>query len=402
MHYENNAPILTIPTLTRLFEVSHWGNLAVEDHVSMRHDGASLRGPFSRYEYQMNQRASGISAVKELKENLPSGAVDVYYRDDIGNISTSHFSQRKDKALFEFQPRFPIFGGWKTEFYMGYNLPLGNVLTSSGSKFELTVPFGVDLEGVDFVVDHLVLKFILPEGASNMDFHPGTIKVDKEWEEKHFTYLDISGRPVYVVEKKNVAKDEMKSLVKLSYTFHTISLLAEPAMLIVTYFLLLLAVIVYNRFSISISGDERGKETAAQMYEYLTSFVQHVRKAENAFKERESLVEGQLNTKGGLDDYVSLRSAIDTTTDKASKKIAQLAKAVEKIDAKVGALMKEVPSKQKLMAKAQAELHKFRMTKRDAKQTKAAYDEKKQQLQAALEQAREELLACTSTISSEL
>lgn len=66
IHYENNTPFLTISSITRTIEVSHWGNIAVEETIDLRHTGAVLKGPFSRYDYQ-RQSDSGISSVKSFK-----------------------------------------------------------------------------------------------------------------------------------------------------------------------------------------------------------------------------------------------------------------------------------------------------------------------------------------------
>lgn len=66
IHYENNAPFLTISSITRTIEVSHWGNIAVEETIDLRHTGAYLKGPFSRYDYQ-RQSDSGISSIKSFK-----------------------------------------------------------------------------------------------------------------------------------------------------------------------------------------------------------------------------------------------------------------------------------------------------------------------------------------------
>ena len=44
-----------------------------------------------RYEYQ--RESSGVSSVKNFKTLLPASSKDVYYRDDIGNISTSHMKE---------------------------------------------------------------------------------------------------------------------------------------------------------------------------------------------------------------------------------------------------------------------------------------------------------------------
>ena len=52
IHYENNSPFLMVSKLERIIEVSHWGNIAVEETLDVLHTGARLKGPFSRYDYQ--------------------------------------------------------------------------------------------------------------------------------------------------------------------------------------------------------------------------------------------------------------------------------------------------------------------------------------------------------------
>lgn len=39
IHYENNGPFLKVVELERIIEVSHWGNIVVEEHVHIRHTG---------------------------------------------------------------------------------------------------------------------------------------------------------------------------------------------------------------------------------------------------------------------------------------------------------------------------------------------------------------------------
>ncbi len=39
VHFENNGPFLAVVELLRVIEVSHWGNVAVEEHVHIRHIG---------------------------------------------------------------------------------------------------------------------------------------------------------------------------------------------------------------------------------------------------------------------------------------------------------------------------------------------------------------------------
>lgn len=162
VHYENNSPFLAVTSMTRVIEVSHWGNVAVEETYDIRHTGAKLKGSFSRYDYQ---RQSAHSSIKSFKTVLPASAADVYYRDEIGNISTSNMREMDDAVELELRPRFPLFGGWKTHYVIGYNVPSYQYLwTDGGSKFALKMPF-VDHIFDNQVVDEMVLKIILPEGS---------------------------------------------------------------------------------------------------------------------------------------------------------------------------------------------------------------------------------------------
>lgn len=68
----------------------------------------------------------------DLQTVLPAAARDVYYRDEIGNISTSAMRELDDMVEVELRPRFPLFGGWKTKYTIGYNVPSYQYLFNSG------------------------------------------------------------------------------------------------------------------------------------------------------------------------------------------------------------------------------------------------------------------------------
>lgn len=99
VHYENNSPFLVAENLKRTIEVSHWGNIAVEEEIELVHVGAKLKGSFSRYEYQ-RESTSGLSSVKSFKTILPAAASDVYYRDEIGKKIISYFPTTYKKNIF--------------------------------------------------------------------------------------------------------------------------------------------------------------------------------------------------------------------------------------------------------------------------------------------------------------
>lgn len=100
LHFENESPFQTVTWSEREVEVSHWGSVAVEEHFELVHTGAKLKHGFSRLDYQMkNQKGASF---QQLISHLPLTATDTYYRDVIGNISTSHVRQSdKDYLVME-------------------------------------------------------------------------------------------------------------------------------------------------------------------------------------------------------------------------------------------------------------------------------------------------------------
>ncbi|XP_076447729.1 dolichyl-diphosphooligosaccharide--protein glycosyltransferase subunit 1-like [Babylonia areolata] len=251
VHEENNSPFLTVTDLERVVEVSHWGNIAVEEHVDVRHTGAVLKGPFSRFDYQRNQ--DGVSSIKSFKTSLPASARDVYYRDEIGNISTSHMRELDDAVDLELRPRFPLFGGWKTRYFLGYNVPSYEYLYNKGDNYALKMRF-VDHLYDDMVVDEAVVKVILPEGSKNIEIKT-PFEVKRESDSLHYTYLDTAGRPVVVMSKSRLVEQHIQDF-EVHYTFTRMQLLQEPLLVVGAFYLLFLAVIIYVRLDFSITKDE--------------------------------------------------------------------------------------------------------------------------------------------------
>lgn len=249
VHFENVKPFLAASVVTEV-EVSHWGNVAVEETYQIQHNGAKLKGLFSRLDFQRNPGMSS-NAVTVLTRSLPLDAADVYYRDEIGNISTSNLWLSEKDHTLQLGPRFPLFGGWKIGFYMGFNLPAYNHLAIDNddrSRYVLTVPFVPNLKDVAY--DEAVLRIILPEGASEISFD-APFPVDSQGADTVFTYLDTVGRPVLVLNKKTLST-EHSSPIKIIYRYSSSSLLREPFLLIVAYFSVFVGIIAYLRLNFSI------------------------------------------------------------------------------------------------------------------------------------------------------
>lgn len=255
IHAENNNHMLVVNHLLRVIEVSMWGNIAVEETVDVRHNGALLKGAFSRYEYQREN--SGVSSVKNFKTLLPASARDVYYRDDIGNISTSHMKVMDDAVELDLRPRFPLFGGWKTHYVVGYNVPSYEYLFYKGDNHVLNMRL-VDHLFDDMLIEEAEVRIILPEGVSNIELStPYT--VERREDAKHYTYLDTAGRTVVVIKTVGLLTENHVQDFQLQFTFPHRSMLREPLLLVGAFFLLFLLSILYVRLDFSIAVDENAE-----------------------------------------------------------------------------------------------------------------------------------------------
>ncbi|CAH8493791.1 unnamed protein product [Schistosoma turkestanicum] len=252
LHFEYDTPFLVVTNMTRLIEVSHWGNIAVEETLEIVNMGAKLRGPFSRleFDYGVGQQV----AANSLKSSLPLSAKDIYYRDEIGNISTSTVKTSLDSVEVTLVPRFPLMGGWKTRYTIGYNIPAYEFLYHSGSNFALVMRFIDHIYKNQYIRD-LTLKIVLPETAGDIQFEP-PFPVSEQHFEIMKTYLDTSGRTVIVCKAENLVDEHIQDF-KVNYRFNLPMILREPMMLITAFLCLFGAVIIYVRLDFSIYKNEK-------------------------------------------------------------------------------------------------------------------------------------------------
>ncbi|OWM70563.1 dolichyl-diphosphooligosaccharide--protein glycosyltransferase subunit 1A [Punica granatum] len=248
VHFESNRPFAVARQVVREIEISHWGNVQVTEHYNIVNGGSEIVGEFSRLDFQARPHIRGPSAFKNLVAKLPPRAHSVYYRDEIGNISTSHLWGDSKKTELEIEPRYPMFGGWRTAFTIGYGLPLRDFLFESEGKRFINISFGSPIN--EIVVDTLIVKVVLPEGSRDISVSaPFPVKESRETK---FSHLDLVGRPVVVLEKSNVVP-EHNQYFQVYYTFSSISMLMEPLMLISGFFFLFITCIVYMHADMSIS-----------------------------------------------------------------------------------------------------------------------------------------------------
>ncbi|KAM5355835.1 hypothetical protein ACJ41O_002481 [Fusarium nematophilum] len=234
VRFEFTRPVTHVQELNRDIEVSHWGgNIAFEERYDLYHRGANLSTLFNRVKWAQAQFYNPPThALKEMRFPLQPGSVDAYFVDAIGNVSTSRFRSNRRESLLELKPRYPLFGGWKYPFTIGWNSDAANFLreTAAGG-YVLKVPFlegPKQAEGVEY--GHINVKVLLPEGAENVKFYtnvPESAIISTSVDLTR-TYLDTLGRTTVTIKARNLVDEFRDRQLIISYEAPASSALRKP------------------------------------------------------------------------------------------------------------------------------------------------------------------------------
>ncbi|KAI0515201.1 Ribophorin I [Xylaria bambusicola] len=258
VRYEFNKPVTHVSQLERDIEVSHWGgNIAFEERYTLFHYGANLSSQFSRVKWAQSQYFSPQTfALKEMKFVLGAGSKDAYFTDVIGNVSTSRFRTSKREAVLELKPRYPVFGGWKYPFTVGWNADSNNYLKKSGDKFLLNIPLiegPKQAEGVEY--EHVDVRVILPEGAENVEFYtsaPGSSITEHSIDIVR-TYLDTVGRTVLTIKARNLVDELRDRELIVSYEYSTVAALRKPFVIFSSTMAVFVGIWLLSKLDVSFS-----------------------------------------------------------------------------------------------------------------------------------------------------
>jgi len=250
VHFQNNFPFCNFKKASKQIEVSHWGNIAIEEKYLIKNEGAELTGEYGRVDFNQYTSDSGMSALKELDAEYPIHTWGMYYTDDIGNISTSNAFRdvKKNVVKLNLRPRFSIFGGWKTNWVIGYNFPTYHYLYNDNTEpdaYYLKQLFSFPFRNI--VAEKYELSIILPEGATDIEYDL-PFDVDEIEEGLHFSYLDYWGRPKITFRKSKV-QDLHNLPIFVKYRFDKNHIYLEPAILVTGFSVLFLGLIWFGRLS---------------------------------------------------------------------------------------------------------------------------------------------------------
>lgn len=256
VRYEFTKPLTHASVLERDIEISHWGgNLATEERYWLQNIGAQLKNHFSRVDWQKQSYMNPPTvALKALNIPVHPGSLDPYFIDDIGNVSTSRFRPGKKEAALELKPRYPVFGGWKYSFRVGWDTDLSTYLRklSTGDSYILKVPFlegPRHPEGIEYA--RVNLRVILPEGATNVKFSTSVPLVDSSTS-IHKTFMDTIGRPTVSLTAINLFDDFRGRDLIVTYDYAWTAGLRKPIVISLGVFALFAAAWVVGSIDTSI------------------------------------------------------------------------------------------------------------------------------------------------------
>jgi oligosaccharyltransferase complex subunit alpha (ribophorin I) len=217
-HYKQSKPMPIFQEVKKTIEVSHWGNINVDEYYEMFNEAAGIKGEFGRVDYQSWDPSRATYAIKSLQTDLPRYIRGLYYWDYIGNISSSNAFRDDDKVSFKIEPRFPVMGQWKVDWSQGYNIPTRYHLFTDATKGRYYLNYTFDHDYSDVLAENFTLRVILPEGATNVQVHL-PFAVDSMETSAYFSTLDYIGKTLITITKKNVHSLLHKQPFQVSYDF---------------------------------------------------------------------------------------------------------------------------------------------------------------------------------------
>ncbi|KAH3899245.1 dolichyl-diphosphooligosaccharide--protein glycotransferase subunit OST1 SCDLUD_004678 [Saccharomycodes ludwigii] len=249
--YSRNAPILRFSNLKREVWVSQWSStVQFEEHYDAINDAAKLKDGFVRATWMSKQLAVvPRSHLAAFDVELPADSSAHYYTDAVGMITT--WKRFGDRLLLK--PRFPLFGGWKSNFTLGWTNDLSQFLHTVDNEegiYLLSIPI---LNGpVDSTYDQIDLSVFLPEGSEVLDV-TAPVNNPKITIDNKKSYFDLKqGHVKVTVEMKNLNDGLSQGTIFVRYKYNKDSFYMKPLSIGMNVFIALIAFFIMKRIDFSI------------------------------------------------------------------------------------------------------------------------------------------------------
>lgn len=166
-YFTMNKPFDVFERAERFVEVSLWGNIREVNNLYLKNEAAALDGEYSTIDYSPQNLQSGKNSLRWLTAKLNGGIHGLSIMDEVGNVTRPMARRVKDDIELILVPRFSLFGGWKSSFFIEFS--------QDSSDFLFQAKNDPDLFKFDFRFGHLfdmvlakkyVLNVCLPQGST--------------------------------------------------------------------------------------------------------------------------------------------------------------------------------------------------------------------------------------------
>lgn len=258
LHFVNNFPRLVITSLERRVTISHWhGSIQVEEFYDVTNASPKLLSEFSRVDYGHSFYRSGtVHPLQNIHILLPKDSYFVSYRDEVGNISTSHLKPEQDYEFLEISPRYPVFGGWNFSFELSYYIPMDKNVTYQDS--DSVYHFDMQLAHLfnDVHAQKFAMEVVLPDGSDIVRIRtPAHHHQRKDRIYTRWSYLDVFGRPCYRLEMDNLVRDAI-DLLHIEYQYSFFDMMSKLILLIGFFFTMFIILVIYQRIKFPVFPDK--------------------------------------------------------------------------------------------------------------------------------------------------
>lgn len=162
--FVHNGPLKRVMRTQREAWISHWAStIQFSEEMDLVNDGARLEHGFSRLEFLQSQMKNNLRYADTILDvALPNGATNYVFKDLVGLVSTFHVEANH----FYLKPRYPVMGGWKYNFTIGWTNDLTDFLHKLNGNDDTYIASVPLINGPsNSVYDEVTLSLYLPEGA---------------------------------------------------------------------------------------------------------------------------------------------------------------------------------------------------------------------------------------------
>lgn len=204
-----------------------------------------------------------------------------------------------------------------------------------------------------------------------------------------------------IVNKKNIISEHNRHF-QVTYKFSQTSLLQEPFLLIVAFFLFFLFIMVYMRLEFNIGPTKSRNPNQDKLDDILLRVKDLVEQRSEHHESLDEALSKAIKNKN-VQTYTTDRQRIENLLFQVRKEFLKLITEAEEVDGDAARKIREVERKEEAKSKSQIQLHELEIAHRFKKTiAKNAYDVSKEEYEKAFNSTDEELESLVSDLTDSL